>query len=109
MAVFMKIAIDLKAGASASPESAGEQAPGPPEWTVLQARLLAARDASRELSRGSPRQSRGSFASDVAHQLAGYEEDASGVNLTDSVNRKRQTAKVAPAAGDIGTGGRGQT
>lgn len=105
----MEIAIELKAGLSACPKPGDAQASGPPEWTDLRARMLAARDASRELSRASSRHARGSFASDVAHQISAYEESGARVNLTDSVNGKRGNAKVATVAGNIGTGGQGQT
>jgi hypothetical protein len=105
----MEIMIELKEGLFARPESAGRHVPGPPEWEALRARLLAARDASRELSRASSRRARGSFASDVAHQLSAQEESGVTVNPTDLGNRKREMAKVDPVAGYIGIGGRGQT
>ncbi|WP_198045780.1 hypothetical protein [Novosphingobium aquimarinum] len=107
--MIMEIMIELQEGLFARPETAGGHVPGPPDWAALRARLLAARDASRELSRASSRQARGSFASDVACQLSAQEETGGAVNPTNSGNLKWETAKVEPVAGYIGIGGRGQT
>ncbi|MDE8651621.1 hypothetical protein [Novosphingobium album (ex Liu et al. 2023)] len=106
----MEIAFDLVNCTDGLSGAARERASDHPEWPVLHARLVAARESfsmlSKDFAVGTSRR-RGSFADEAAHRLATYGHVSTTVNPSALVNGKPEADNDALVAGTTRTGGRG--
>lgn len=106
----MEMKFDLGTGADGQADGLIPCAPGHPEWPVLRARLMAARESFCALNQGTGAESarnRGSFDHVAAHRLATYGQNPDVVNPNASVNCKPIRGNDALVAGATTTGERG--